>query len=118
MQAPSSGVRSDPEVRMDLIRHRCGGCEAVLWSSARLVGLPIRCEICRRDNEVPPESSDEARGPRGRPPRPRPRGSILPLLVGLSFVLVGCLATAAGVYVLRQTPPTAPVGPPKPAEVS
>jgi hypothetical protein len=80
-----------------MIRHVCKGCDTVLWSSNRLAGLPIKCEICRHENEVPHQSSDEL------PPRQRRRsaprrasGAVVPLLIVVLAVMG--VAGAFGVF--------------------
>lgn len=71
-----------------MIRHVCKGCDTVLWSSNRLAGLPIKCEHCRHENEVPRESSDELplRHRRRAAPR-RASRSLVPVLVVLLAVM-------------------------------
>src|SRR4051812_23058415 len=81
-----------------MIRHVCKGCDTVLWSSNRLAGLPIKCEHCRHENEVPQKSSDELplRSRRRRAAPRRASRSFVPVLVVLLAVLV--VAGVGGVF--------------------
>src|SRR5437879_5835817 len=85
-----------------MIRYVCAGCDTVVWSSSRLAGLPIKCEICRFENVVPDESSDETplrsrrrySAPR---PAPRRRASVMgPVLIVLA--VVGVVGLGAGAW--------------------
>src|SRR5262245_49138918 len=94
-----------------MIRHRCEGCETPLWSSPTLIGLPIKCEICRHENVVPPEAPAARAGSR------RLRRSVMPLVFGLSLaIVVVCAAVGVGAYVLGRSPKTE--GPSTPARES
>src|SRR5262245_45102643 len=100
-----------------MIRYLCGGCDSVLYSAYRLAGLPIKCELCRFENLVPHESSDEQPRAFRRRPAPPPiappqrRSSMVPLMIGLAFVLVVVgVAVTFGVYSLQRSRPMAGQG--------